>query len=80
MSRYYKNTLGEKELFGKKLWFVLHRPLMTLAVVLTLTAFLVILSSLKWTWAVAGNNYSDTQFAHSIFGMFVIGLSIFQVR
>ncbi len=52
---------------------------MTLATMMTITAFVVVLNGLHWTWAVSGANYSDTEFTHSIFGMFTIGFSFIQV-
>ena len=82
ISRYYKKSFWDIRIFGKDLWFVLHRPLMTFATILTLIAFIVILSQFKWLWVVASwgtSSFSYTETTHSIVGMFVIGLSFFQV-
>ena len=43
MARYFKRTWRGRQLCGKDLWFVLHRGLMTLAVVLTIAAVILVL-------------------------------------
>ena len=43
MARYFKKTWRGRQLCGKDLWFVLHRGLMTLAVVLTIAAVILVL-------------------------------------
>lgn len=43
----------------------------------SVTAFIVILADLNWKWVSAS---SKVEFAHSIFGIVTIGLSIIQVE
>ena len=47
MARYYKQTWQSIRPMGKDFWFRLHQFFMGLAVLLTLTAFIVILVALK---------------------------------
>lgn len=76
ISRYYKFIFPNKKIFGLKIWFFLHRPIMILAFTLTLISFLIILADKNWTWI---NIRSLHSFIHSIFGITVIGLIFFQV-
>jgi hypothetical protein len=79
VSSYYKMTLG-CEILDIPVWFLIHRPLMLAATFTTLASFFVVWSALKWGWVVSGTgDFSDAEFAHSIFGSLVIGFSIFQV-
>ena len=75
---FYKRLLKE-EFFGKEAWFILHRACMTFATFLALAALIIILDLYKWTWITAGNDWSDAEFAHSVFGMLVLFLAFIQV-
>jgi hypothetical protein len=55
----------------------MHRPLMVLTTVLSIIGFFVILSDLNWKWV---SQVNKVNFAHSIFGIFAISLSIIQVE
>ena len=77
VARYYKHLLPSKMYCGVKFWFVLHRPIMISVPVLSLIAFLVILSDLDWQWV---ETSEQLNFAHSIFGIVTISLSIIQVK
>lgn len=63
-------------MFKVNFWFNIHRPFMILIVIVELVAFLVILSSLDWSWV---ETDEKVNFVHSIFGITTIGLSIIQV-
>lgn len=57
-------------------WFQAHRAIMILSPIFSIAAFLVILADLEWKWIEKTNKVS---FAHSIFGIVLIGLSLIQV-
>ena len=57
-------------------WFFIHRPLMICVPILSIIAFLIILSQLQWSWIV---NTSQPNFAHSIIGIITISFSVLQV-
>ncbi len=63
-------------MFNSEFWFNIHRPFMILVVLMSITAFIVILADLNWKWVES----SDTiEFIHSIFGIITIGFAIIQV-
>ena len=76
-ARYFKFIFPNLKLFKLQFWFNIHRPFMIFVVVLCIIAFLVILSDLNWQWV---SQVNGVNFAHSIFGIFVIGLAIIQVK
>jgi|LakMenEpi03Aug12_release.lakeMendotaPanAssembly.Ray.scaffolds.fasta_scaffold6016163_1 hypothetical protein len=43
-ARYAKDVLADRRLFGVKLWFIFHWPIMVFAFVLSIISLLVILS------------------------------------
>jgi hypothetical protein len=55
----------------------MHRPLMILTTLLSIAGFCVILSDLNWKWV---STINKVNFAHSLFGIFAISLSIIQVN
>jgi hypothetical protein len=54
----------------------MHRPMMIMVPIASVVAFIVILSDLDWKWVGAEDK---TAFAHSIFGIITICLSVIQV-
>lgn len=63
-------------MFNSEFWFNIHRPFMILVVLMSITAFIVILADLEWKWV---ENSGSINFIHSIFGIVTIGLAIIQV-
>lgn len=61
---------------GVQFWFFVHRPLMISVPIISLIAFLVILSDLKWKWV---DSTEQPHFAHSIIGIITISFSFIQV-
>lgn len=59
-----------------QLWFNIHRALMIFLPICSITAFIVILAELDWKWVEIS---TPVEFAHSIFGIVTIGISIIQV-
>ena len=59
------------------MWFIIHRPMMMSVPIISVAAFIVILWEANWQWISISD--STTFFAHSIFGIVTIGLSIIQV-
>ena len=57
-------------------WFFIHRPLMISVPIVSIIAFLVILSQLKWTWVDSTN---QTNYVHYIIGIITISFSVLQV-
>ena len=77
-SRYFKFIFPNIKLLKVQFWFNAHRFLMFSVPVFSIVAFIVILADLKWKWV----ELIETQkvnFAHSIIGIIVIGLSFIQV-
>jgi len=77
VARYFKSLFPEKKLLGTKIWFTIHRPSMIFSVVITLVSFIVILTHLNWEWIKSDESLN---FAHSIFGIFVICAAVIQVK
>ena len=57
-------------------WFFIHRPLMISVPIVSIIAFIVILSQLKWGWI---DSTEQLNFAHSIIGIITISFSVVQV-
>lgn len=74
--RYYKFIFPKVRWFDLQFWFNMHRPMMIMVPIASVVAFIIILSYLDWKWVEAEEK---TAFAHSIFGIFTICLSIIQV-
>ena len=76
-ARYYKFIFPKKQLLGVEFWFFVHRTLMISVPIITLSAFLVILSDLNWKWiAIESGN---PVFLHSIIGITTLSFSFVQV-
>jgi hypothetical protein len=75
-ARYFKFVYPDTMVLGKQIWFTIHRSCMIFSYVLSFIAFLVILSYLDWQWI---DPSESLNFAHSIFGIVVLGLALFQV-
>ena len=75
-ARYYKFFLPNVKLLKVQFWFNAHRSFMFIVPVLSIISFLIILSKEKWKWIPIE---SKASFAHSIFGIVAIGLSVLQV-
>jgi len=58
-------------------WFFIHRPLMICVPLLSISAFIVILYQLEWTWI--DSSVNKLNFAHSITGIVTISFSVVQV-
>lgn len=76
LARNYKYLFPNAKLCGLEFWFVIHRPFMIIVSLISITAFIVILSELDWKWVTTDE---PLNFAHSIFGIVAIGLPIIQV-
>ena len=57
-------------------WFFIHKPLMISVPIVSIIAFIIILSQLKWTWV---DSTDQLNFAHSIIGIITISFSVVQV-
>lgn len=77
LARYYKYLLPNFKLFGVEFWFLLHTPIMIFAIVCTIIAFCVALAALEGMWPKAAD---EVKFAHSIFGILTIIISLIQVN
>jgi len=76
IASFFKFFFPQVRAFGRaRLWLVIHRPLMSLVVAMTLVGFVVILIDLKFQWIDKNNKIS---FAHSIIGVLTISLAFFQ--
>lgn len=69
--------LKSRHLCGTSVWLAIHRTLMILVPIFSITGFIVILANLDWKWVSPSRTLS---FIHSIFGIMAIGLSLFQVK
>jgi hypothetical protein len=78
-ARYFKYLFEEHNFLGTKLWFLIHRPILILAVLVTIAGFIVILEDKDFKWIKPGKNGTRIGLAHSIFGILVIALSVIQV-
>ena len=67
-----------EKISGLPFWFFLHRPIMILVTLITLTSFVVILADTNWKW-VAASDSTSVKFTHSIFGIITVCLTIVQV-
>ena len=76
IARYYKFMFPQKKICSLKIWFVLHRPLMLFAYVITVCSILVIFADKDWLWI---NTTNLNSFVHSVIGMTVLGLATLQV-
>ncbi|CAF1098188.1 unnamed protein product [Brachionus calyciflorus] len=76
LARYYKYILPSIKIQKMMFWFQAHRAIMIFVPICSLAAFLVILADVGWKWV---ETTSKVSFAHSIFGMVLIGLSLIQV-
>jgi hypothetical protein len=76
LARYYKFVFPHTKICNLKIWFVLHRPLMLLAYVVTVCSILIIFADKDWLWI---NTTNLNAFVHSIIGMTVLGLATLQV-
>ena len=76
-ARYYKFILPKARLFNLDFWFNIHRPLMMSVPVVSIVAFMVILADLNWKWV--DFELTPISFAHSIFGILAIAMSLVQI-
>ena len=75
-ARYYKYIFPNVKLMNVQFWFFIHKPLMISVPIVSIIAFIIILSQLKWTWVDSTN---QAAFAHSIIGILTISFSFLQV-
>ena len=71
ISRYFKDTWKHACICGTAAWFDVHRLLMSLAAILTLVGFFIIIVFRQGTWVTRDWTRA---YAHSIAGALVIGL------
>ncbi|RNA06657.1 ferric-chelate reductase 1 [Brachionus plicatilis] len=76
IARYFKFIFPDVRFLELKIWFVIHRPLMYTAYILTIIGFFVILADQNWTWI---ERTRTTSFVHSFFGLIVIILCFLQI-
>jgi hypothetical protein len=74
MARYMKYL--PYEIFKLKFWFVIHRPLMILVVLLSIIGFILIFAQVGWKWI---DPAEKLNFAHSITGTITIVLANIQI-
>lgn len=74
VARHYKGLLPATELFGKRIWFHIHRTLMVLVVVLTAIGFVVIFVHVGGYVKAADGNMTSR--AHPVLGIIVMVLTI----
>ena len=73
LARYFKNTWRGKQLGGKDLWFVFHRSLMVLTVLLSITAVVLIVVEVD-VQPLALSNLKNN--AHPVIGLTCVILAI----
>ncbi|CAF0731342.1 unnamed protein product [Brachionus calyciflorus] len=73
--RYMKFLFPNFKLCGLRFWFLVHQPCMIMVSLISIAAFLVILSKCEWKWI---STDEPINYAHSIFGIVAICFSIFQ--
>ena len=78
-ARYFKYLLAARVVCKVPFWFVLHRPLLIVATLITLIGFVIVLESASWTWVPSNNELLRLDFSHSVFGILVIILAVIQV-
>jgi presenilin-like A22 family membrane protease len=74
--RYYKFLFPNFNWLDINFWFHLHRPIMIMVPLMSIAAFILILAYNNWNWT---DNDIKVNFAHSIFGIVAISVSILQV-
>jgi len=77
VARYFKFLFPKKKLLGRSIWYITHLSFMIFVMVLSIIAFLLILSYTNWKWI---GIREPVNFAHSIFGIIVIVLTVFIVN
>ena len=65
------------EPLGRKIWFLIHQPVMILVLVINICALMIILAYTEWVWP---DSEELVPYVHSIFGMITIGFAFFQVN
>ncbi|CAF1364790.1 unnamed protein product [Rotaria sordida] len=73
---YFKKCWPNRKLCGKPIWFAVHRALMTIATVLTLIAFILILAYKKGEWV---SRKENLEYSHSIIGIMVVCFTLIQL-
>lgn len=76
LARYYKDFYKTRRLCRTRIWFAFHRPLMITTFLLTLIAFIIILSDQNWHWI---DKDETLEFIHSLFGITAICLAFLQI-
>jgi hypothetical protein len=77
ISRYFKRTWANQIVCGEASWFSAHRFILSIATILTILGFQFILVAEEGTWVGSGDEIKH--FIHSITGIIVISLAIFQL-
>lgn len=77
LARYYKYLFPSFKILKVAFWLNVHRFLMIFTLMISITAFILVLADKGWKWIQADERVA---FAHSIFGIVVIGILIFQVN
>ena len=75
VAQFFKTAWPGRKVFGKAVWFNIHRTIMSLAWLLTIVAFILILIYKKGKWI---PTELKKEFAHSITGILVISFAVIQ--
>ena len=75
LARYFKRTWKGKQFMGKDLWFVLHRSLMTLTVLLSIAAVILVMVEAKLDPLALSSLRIN---AHPVIGLLCVLLAILQ--
>ena len=66
VARYFKFMFPEVKINNVDFWFFIHQPVMFSVPIISIVAFIVILSDLQGTWVESNRS---PEFAHSIVGI-----------
>ncbi|XP_078656419.1 putative ferric-chelate reductase 1 isoform X1 [Branchiostoma floridae x Branchiostoma belcheri] len=69
MARFFKHIWPDSQLCKEKVWFAIHRAMMVSTVLLTIIAFILIMTYNNWLWAFHAG-------AHAIVGIIVVILAL----
>ncbi|XP_066298530.1 putative ferric-chelate reductase 1 isoform X1 [Branchiostoma lanceolatum] len=69
MARFFKHLWPDSQLCKEKVWFAIHRAMMISTVLLTIIAFILIMTYNNWLWAFHAG-------AHAIVGIIVVILAL----
>ncbi|XP_066298871.1 putative ferric-chelate reductase 1 isoform X2 [Branchiostoma lanceolatum] len=73
LARFYKPMWPNSTWCGVKIWFAVHRAVMTLTVLMAIAAFVLIFVFKEWTFVTGSNNT-----IHAVMGIIVTSLGVIQ--